>query len=108
MASPEVCRALPITTWSTHAGSTRVRSRAARDAWPPSSRAETSLNAPTYSAMAVRAPPRITTSAGMLRLPPDPDVEAKDYSTRGLTVRAGAHYAAHQKHACATTAMRPG
>ena len=44
------------------AGATAVRSRAARAARAPSSSAETSLNAPTYSTMGVRAPPRMTTS----------------------------------------------
>ncbi len=61
-ASPEVCMALPMTTWSTQAGCTPLRCRAPRAAWPPSSRAETSLKSPTYSRIGVRAPPTITTS----------------------------------------------
>src|SRR4029453_5671534 len=66
MASPDVCSALPITTWSTAEAGTPARSRAARDACAPSSSAETSLKGPTYSAMGVRAPPRITTSLGCM------------------------------------------
>ena len=54
-----------MTTWSIHPGCAPVRWRAAREATAPSSMAETSLNAPTYSAIAVRAPPRITTSWGI-------------------------------------------
>ncbi len=61
-ASPEVCKALPMTTWSTHSGLAPARSRAARDACAPNSRAETSLKSPTYSRMGVRAPPTMTTS----------------------------------------------
>ena len=51
-----------MTTWSIHSGRVAVRSRAARAARAPSSSADTSLNAPTYSVMGVRAPPTITTS----------------------------------------------
>ncbi len=55
-----------MTTWSTHSGRAPDRSSAARVACAPSSSAETSLKAPTYSAMGVRAPPRITTSSLIL------------------------------------------
>src|SRR5262245_41031708 len=97
MASPEVCRALPITTWSTASAGTPARARASRDAWAPSSRADTSLNAPTYSAMGVRAPPRITTSLGCMAFTldlPGPSGPRKDghHITR-LDGLSGATYA---------------
>src|SRR5687768_4296196 len=62
MASGEVWRALPTTTWSISAGSAPVRSKRARAARAPSSIAERSAKDPLYSAIGVRTPSTSTRS----------------------------------------------
>src|SRR3970040_2068001 len=57
MASPEVCKALPTMTWSNSAGSTLLRSIAARAARAPSSMAERSRSAPPSRPLGGRAAP---------------------------------------------------
>src|SRR3989338_5355278 len=66
MASPEVCKALPMMTWSNSAGSTRLRSMAARAARAPSSIAEGARSAPPERPLGVRAPARRTMSRGSI------------------------------------------
>src|SRR5262245_16290236 len=80
-------------------GGTPARSRAPCAARAPSSMAETSLNAPTYSAIAVRAPARITTSSGIASNLLKPCVgELRLYHPR-LTGPAAGLYAARVKRA---------
>src|SRR5215212_5557766 len=100
MASPEVCKALPMIVWSISSGLTPVASSAPRAATAPRSIAEMSFSAPTYSPIGVRLPPSMKTSLLMCTSPVTnygPNRNLEDYHKPQRGTKRSSHKR-HKKH----------